>query len=69
MSSQTVTRTSSKRAGGPPVVAGDEPAGVVLPEGVAESILAAARERRPNRTNPTGRINGWKAILNTLAIT
>jgi putative transposase len=26
-------------------------------------------ERRPNRANPTGRIPGWKAILNTLAIT
>jgi hypothetical protein len=26
------------------------------------------RERRPNRTNPTGRINGWKPILNTLSI-
>lgn len=25
-------------------------------------------ERRKNRTNPTGRINGWKAILNTLTI-
>ncbi len=26
-------------------------------------------ERRPNRTNPTGQIAGWKAILNTLSIT
>jgi putative transposase len=26
-------------------------------------------ERRPNRTNPTGRIPGWKNILNVLAIT
>jgi transposase-like protein len=25
-------------------------------------------ERKKNRTNPTGRINGWKAILNTLTI-
>jgi len=25
-------------------------------------------ERRKNRTNPTGRINGWKTILNTLTI-
>ncbi|MGB6058935.1 MAG: IS256 family transposase [Microthrixaceae bacterium] len=25
-------------------------------------------ERRKNRANPTGRINGWKAILNTLTI-
>ena len=27
------------------------------------------RQRRPNRSNPTGRINSWKSILNTLAIT
>ena len=26
-------------------------------------------ERRPNRSNPTGQINGWKSIMNTLAIT
>jgi transposase-like protein len=26
-------------------------------------------ERRPNRANPTGRIPGWKSILNTLAMT
>jgi putative transposase len=26
-------------------------------------------ERRPNRANPTGKINGWKDILNVLAIT
>ena len=26
-------------------------------------------ERRPNRTNPTGPIASWKAILNTLSIT
>ena len=26
-------------------------------------------ERRPNRTNPTGQINGWKQILNVLAMT
>jgi putative transposase len=25
-------------------------------------------ERRTNRSNPTGRINGWKGILNTLTI-
>jgi len=25
-------------------------------------------ERRKNRTNPTGRINGWKTMLNTLTI-
>jgi putative transposase len=32
-------------------------------------LYLTVRERRPNRSNPTGRINGWKAILNTLAIT
>jgi hypothetical protein len=26
-------------------------------------------ERRHNRANPTGEIAGWKAILNTLAMT
>ena len=26
-------------------------------------------ESRPNRGNPTGRINGWKSIMNTLGIT
>lgn len=26
-------------------------------------------ERRPNRTNPTGQVAGWKAILNTLSMT
>ncbi|MFV4914961.1 IS256 family transposase, partial [Microbacterium lacticum] len=26
-------------------------------------------ERRPNRTNPTEQIAGWKTILNTLSIT
>lgn len=32
-------------------------------------LYLTVRERRPNRTNPTGRVSGWKAILNTLAIT
>lgn len=32
-------------------------------------LYLTVQERRPNRTNPTGRVNGWKAILNTLAIT
>jgi hypothetical protein len=31
--------------------------------------LLTVLEKGPNRTNPTGQINGWKAILNTLAIT
>jgi len=32
-------------------------------------LYLTVRERRPNRSNPTGKINGWKNILNTLAIT
>jgi transposase-like protein len=32
-------------------------------------LYLTVRERRPNRSNPTGQINGWKQILNTLAIT
>jgi len=32
-------------------------------------MYLAIKERRPNRANPTGEINGWKAILNTLAMT
>lgn len=32
-------------------------------------LYLTIQERRPNRTNPTGRVNGWKQILNTLAIT
>lgn len=32
-------------------------------------LYLTVRESRPNRSNPTGRIPGWKAILNTLAMT
>lgn len=32
-------------------------------------LYLTVRERRPNRSNPTGKINGWKAILNTLEMT
>ena len=32
-------------------------------------LYLTVQERRPNRANPTGRIPGWKSILNTLAIT
>ncbi len=32
-------------------------------------LYLTVRERRPNRSNPTGQISGWKSILNTLAIT
>jgi putative transposase len=32
-------------------------------------LYLTVRERRPNRSNPTGRIIGWKAILNVLAMT
>lgn len=31
-------------------------------------LYLVAIERRPNRTNPTGQINGWKTILNALTI-
>jgi putative transposase len=31
-------------------------------------LYLTAIERRKNRTNPTGRINGWKHILNALTI-
>ena len=32
-------------------------------------LYLTVRKRRPNRSNPTGQINGWKQILNTLAMT
>ena len=31
-------------------------------------LYLVATERRPNRSNPTGQINGWKKILNALTI-
>ncbi len=31
-------------------------------------LYLVATERRPNRANPTGRINAWKHILNALTI-
>ena len=31
-------------------------------------LYLVAIERRPNRSNPTGRINSWKKILNALTI-
>jgi putative transposase len=31
-------------------------------------LYLVATERRINRANPTGKINGWKQILNALAI-
>jgi len=31
-------------------------------------LYLVAIERRPNRSNPTGKINGWKKILNALTI-
>jgi transposase-like protein len=33
-----------------------------------EVLYLVATERRINRTNPTGKINGWKHILNALTI-
>jgi putative transposase len=32
-------------------------------------LYLTVKERRPNRSNPTGQINSWKSILNTLAMT
>jgi putative transposase len=32
-------------------------------------LYLTVRERRPNRSNPAGRIIGWKAIQNTRAMT
>jgi transposase-like protein len=32
-------------------------------------LYLAVKERRPNRANPNGQINGWKSILNVLAMT
>ena len=32
-------------------------------------LYLTVRERTPNRSNPTGKITGWKSIPNTLAIT
>ena len=31
-------------------------------------LYLVATERRQNRSNPTGQINGWKTILNALTI-
>ena len=31
-------------------------------------LYLVATEHRPNRSNPTGKINGWKTILNALTI-
>ena len=31
-------------------------------------LFLVATEKRKNRSNPTGKINGWKTILNTLTI-
>ena len=31
-------------------------------------LYLVAIERRKNRSNPTGRINGWKQILNILTM-
>lgn len=37
-------------------------------ESALKVLYLTAIERRKNRTNPTGRINGWKTILNALTI-
>lgn len=38
-------------------------------EAALKVLYLAVRERRPNRANPTGQINGWKNILNVLTMT
>lgn len=38
-------------------------------EAALKVLYLAIRKREPNRPNPTGRIHGWKAILNVLALT
>ena len=41
-----------------------------LPEPAALKVLyLTVKERRTNKSNPTGQINGWKSILNVLAMT
>jgi hypothetical protein len=53
-------------------VPASRPAPRALPDravGDGKILYLAVRERRPNRSHPTGKINGWKSILNTLAIT
>lgn len=32
-------------------------------------LYLTVKERRTNKSNPTGQINGWKSILNVLAMT
>jgi len=31
-------------------------------------LYLVASEGRPNRANPTGKINGWKPVLNAITI-
>ena len=31
-------------------------------------LYVVAIGKRPNRSNPTGKVNGWKTILNALTI-
>jgi len=37
-------------------------------QAASKVLYLVATERRPNRTNPSGKINGWKQILNALTI-
>ena len=37
-------------------------------QAVLKVLYLVATEHRPNRSNPAGRINGWKTILNALTI-
>ena len=62
--------TNAHRVDQRPAPAGRPPRGHFPNEQSALKVLyLTVRERRPNRSNPTGQINAWKSILNTLAMT
>ena len=55
--------------GGQPTQDAERAGRSILTEQSALKVLyLVATERRPNRSNPTGQINGWKTILNALTI-
>jgi len=56
-------------AGDPKPWALPERAGRADSRSHGNTLYLTAEERRPNRANPTGQINGWKSILNTPAMT
>jgi len=40
----------------------------VLERAALKVLYLVATERRKNRSNPTGKINSWKPILNALTV-